>query len=507
MKRQVLLQTIVSGIANSWMLCRSKTHNNWQWRTSQPALEMRHNTLFIMNSKPLHFFFSLNQVFSWVFLTFTLSLISVKAESQVYTSVPNLGVYTGAAPSYSGCSSSGTVIKAKVLSYSGTTVTIQVRRNNGNTFGENGTLFLKQISPCSSYTLNSVSYSSTATYVNITYNLSGLLQNHSIYIIPTMVSTSGNRKHTGEISIKNACPIYMTKYSQTNPAWNMNMMNGQCTINNSGCVISCMAMMMASQLGNSSGSYTPATVNNYLNNNNGYSGCSIVNWDIPVAMDGSGGVTHAEYNTVPNNWTWLDNQLALCRKVVVNVNGGSHWVLITARTGASGQGLNYRVQDPANNPMQNKTLANFSNTYSKGHSYSGNWKDYLPPEVEPTIPENEMCLEYISYMEAGTDGAIECVNSVTGIADLSSIPTFKAYPNPVTGDEIVVIMSPDLIHSNGLITLFDLTGRAIMEYSLQPENGVQRLELPGQNLANGLYVIVLQTEAGGRYSEKVQVLR
>jgi hypothetical protein len=132
-----------------------------------------------------------------------------------------------------------------------------------------------------------------------------------------------------------ACITTGQWYSQASSSWAGNAMCTGYTIKNKGCAMACVAMLLASISGNTSSSYTPATLNTYLRNNGGYSGCDIY-WSTAAAFDGSGGLSYYGSTDVANNWTWLDTQLANCRKVVVNVNSGGHWVLVVAKTGTSG---------------------------------------------------------------------------------------------------------------------------------------------------------------------------
>jgi hypothetical protein len=290
-----------------------------------------------------------------------------------YASVPGLNSYTATGATYSNCSSNGSTIRARVVSFSGTKVTIQVNRINGGSFGNNGTLYLREVSPCGNSNLSSKTYTSSATSITIDLSLSNLLPNNSISFIPTMISSNNSRTHTGVIKITNSCALKMQWYSQVNSNWADDLMNNSCKIRAKGCVISCIAMLLASQEGNSTSTYTPKTLNAFLNSNSGYSGCD-VSWGTAANMDGSGGVTYQGPNPSSNKWAWLDGELSQCRKVIVQVNSGSHWVLITGRTGPSGTGSSYKVLDPGISTYSSKTLAHFNNTFTQGRSFDGTWK-------------------------------------------------------------------------------------------------------------------------------------
>jgi hypothetical protein len=331
--------------------------------------------------------------------------------------------------------------------------------------------------------------------VNITFSIANVLPGQSLVLVPTMFSTSGERRNTGTITITNKCPIKMQWYSQVNSSWANNLMNNSCKISSAGCVISCLAMLLASQEGNSTSAYTPATVNSYLNGHSGYiPSCTLSDWSIPANMDGSGGVVFQGSNSTSNNWSWLDGQLSLCRKVIVNVNSGSHWVLVTGRTGPSGIGSSYKVLDPANGSYSSKTLANFSNTFLKGRSYSGTWKTNMLYRTMEEMNESDSVGvdDYETIKVEGTDGW-RIPKSGIEINNIDNDKTFKIYPNPVTGDKINIQMFST--QAGQVVFIFtDILGKVVSRTQLKTTIGMNTYQLSIEGLKSGIYFLRMDIE-------------
>ncbi len=423
--------------------------------------------------------------------------------AQSYTTNPALNNFTTSTFNYIGCSSNGQTIRARVISISGTTATIQVSMKNGTTFGNSGSLFIRTNSPCSSTSLNSISYNATSSFANITVNLQNLMPNQSLTIIPVMFSFTGIRRHSGPITFTNSCPSNFMWYSQADQSWAKNKMNNNCTIQNAGCVISCIAMLLASQEGNNPLSFTPATLNNYLNNVNGYvPTCSLSSWSLAANMDGPGGVVFQSSNSFSNNWTWLDGQLNLCRKVIVKVNNGNHWVLISAKNGPSGIASSYKVLDPGNSFYSNKTLSNFNNTFIEGRSYSGNWKANLPylQENSTEFRSNSYEEEYETIFVEGTDGWLIPKKKVVAQND-DLIQNFKpselsieVYPNPISAETFTINIQSDMVEKLGF-QLWNSIGQQLYEGEINLHNTGQLHYFDASQLQNGLYFLTVKSQS------------
>jgi uncharacterized protein YvpB len=122
-------------------------------------------------------------------------------------------------------------------------------------------------------------------------------------------------------------------FSQIDPQWNKNVM-GSKTINAKGCVITSLAMAMASKGMKIDGqTANPASVNQFLKSNSGYSGDSIV-WG---TMNKAG----LKYNGMTTSQGSIQNSVANGQTAILNVRGGAHWVLATGY--ANGV---YTINDP-----------------------------------------------------------------------------------------------------------------------------------------------------------------
>ena len=125
-------------------------------------------------------------------------------------------------------------------------------------------------------------------------------------------------------------------YKQCDSRWGSDKLgtSGQ-TICQAGCLMSSVAMVIA-DCGRSIGGAqaTPKTLNTFLRNNGGYVSGNLFVWGA-VNSFGLGFVGKA-YNS--ND---IQNHFRQGRAVILNVNNGGHWVLVTGISGSS-----YLVNDP-----------------------------------------------------------------------------------------------------------------------------------------------------------------
>jgi hypothetical protein len=124
-------------------------------------------------------------------------------------------------------------------------------------------------------------------------------------------------------------------YSQCDSRWAYQELGScsQYTICSAGCAMSSVAMMLATK----GVSVDPSSLDIWLTNNGGYVyGCDII-W----AMVDAFGATSFQGIEVADE-SAICNGLASMHGIIANVNGGSHWVLLT---GCAGNGVFY-VNDP-----------------------------------------------------------------------------------------------------------------------------------------------------------------
>ncbi len=128
-----------------------------------------------------------------------------------------------------------------------------------------------------------------------------------------------------------------TEYKQCDSRW-ANQQLGTCslTICSAGCAMSSVAMILATK----GAGQNPSSFDAWLTNNGGYAnGCDIY-WGKADAF----GVTH--YQGMENaSENEICNGLKAGHGIVANVQGGGHWVLLTACLG----GGNFAVNDPGYN--------------------------------------------------------------------------------------------------------------------------------------------------------------
>lgn len=80
----------------------------------------------------------------------------------------------------------------------------------------------------------------------------------------------------------------------------------------------------------------------------------------------------------------------------------------------------------------------------------------------------------------------------------------RVYPNPAS-DHLLIEVSASLVGQKGHVFLHSLTGQQVFSHPLSP--GVRRIALPIDQLANGAYFLLLHTENGQQFRQKVVVLR
>lgn len=187
-------------------------------------------------------------------------------------------------------------------------------------------------------------------------------------------------------------------FSQGDERWKQEQlgMSKKSTIGRSGCVLSCLSMLLNAEASNPQ--ITPARLNTWLKQNGGYSG-SKMRWQIPGEIDGSGnGMELVAQITSRNNWKFLRDQLAAGNKVIVKVNNRrSHWVLVTKQDGPYNKASSYMINDPGTKSYVPRTLGYYGG-FKAARSYSGNWLDEeaftLDTEIQ-IVPVDS--IEFIFY--------------------------------------------------------------------------------------------------------------
>ncbi|NLO11732.1 MAG: hypothetical protein GX122_04840 [Candidatus Cloacimonetes bacterium] len=184
-----------------------------------------------------------------------------------------------------------------------------------------------------------------------------------------------------------------TWYSQADSRWKQNSLGqGTTSIGKSGCVLSCLSMLLNSEASNPR--VTPDQLNSWLRRNGGYSG-NLMRWEMPAKMFGEGmGFELESRINKTNDWDYLATELDKGNKVIVQVSGKrSHWVLVVKRDGPAHLASSYIVNDPGTSQYQNRTLAHWGG-FKAARSYSGNWLDEDAFELTSNIfvdpvPEDE----------------------------------------------------------------------------------------------------------------------
>lgn len=193
-------------------------------------------------------------------------------------------------------------------------------------------------------------------------------------------------------------------YSQRDPAWSGQQLGGCVdTIGQSGCAITCVAMLMAWESGSGSDP-NPPQLNTWLTQHGGYSSGCYLNWEIAEDYDleNTGLEFAGSVPGVPDQWSYIDNELdaASFRPVMVEVDGTpatsawvQHFVVVYARSGASGDPHSYLILDPLQmsfDPLNPRTLATYTRS-SDGVTFDGvrKWTGTFPmtaPSLELTSP-------------------------------------------------------------------------------------------------------------------------
>ena len=162
-------------------------------------------------------------------------------------------------------------------------------------------------------------------------------------------------------------------FSQNDTRWKKDRLGGGSSIGSSGCVLSCLSMLLNAEATNSH--VTPDKLNSWLKSNGGYAGNSM-RWQIPGKMDGEGyGMELVSQKAKRNDWDYLSSELAKGNKVIVKVAGrASHWVLVVRQNGPANKASSYLVNDPAADDYEERTL-DYYGGFKAARSYSGNWLD------------------------------------------------------------------------------------------------------------------------------------
>ncbi|MBE3142987.1 MAG: hypothetical protein IMZ61_03575 [Planctomycetes bacterium] len=162
-------------------------------------------------------------------------------------------------------------------------------------------------------------------------------------------------------------------YSQHDSRWSSNHLGTSTTdtIENSGCALTSVAMLLKWESGSSSDP-DPGQLNTWLTANNGYTNGDWIVWSVAAAYDGSIGLTWIGSTSGVDEWSQLDSELAAGRKPIVVVDGilstpalDSHYVVVYDRVGAPGVPSSYKILDPWDTTFNaNKTLATYTDPSS-----------------------------------------------------------------------------------------------------------------------------------------------
>ena len=156
-------------------------------------------------------------------------------------------------------------------------------------------------------------------------------------------------------------------FSQRDERWRyLEMGPGGCKVGDEGCAMTDVAMLLKYYGSDAD----PGKLNTWLCNNGGYNNnCEII-WGTAANYDGPGGMTYIGGNDIEDNWSELDNQLSQGYPVIVKVDFNpdtepvtQHWVLVTHRSGGSGNPSSYYINDPWDLSYTEKTLASYYRTF------------------------------------------------------------------------------------------------------------------------------------------------
>jgi hypothetical protein len=211
--------------------------------------------------------------------------------------------------------------------------------------------------------------------------------------------------------------VDFTWYSQGDDRWDGDRLgNSGTTIGRSGCVLSCLSMLLNGEASNPR--ITPALLNSWLKRNGGFAG-NLMKWQVPGEIDGSGsGMELVSQINKVNDWDYLSGELAKGNKVIVRVSGKrSHWVLVVNRDGPANCAGSYKINDPATSSYQNRTLAYYGG-FRAARSYSGNWLDEQAFDLESRInivpvQSDEQFLYQLSRQPIPADVYVTLENKLT----------------------------------------------------------------------------------------------
>lgn len=184
-------------------------------------------------------------------------------------------------------------------------------------------------------------------------------------------------------------------YSQLDPAWSGQQL-GSCalTIGSDGCALTCVAMLLTWEAG-SAANPNPAELNTWLSRADvgGYTGDCYILWNVAANYDGAGTGLQFTANVpnVPDQWSYIDNEVNAARPVIVEVDASpatsgwlQHFVVVYARSGPAGQPQSYLIMDPLQardsfDPLNPRTLARYTRT-SDGNTFKGvrTWSGSFP---------------------------------------------------------------------------------------------------------------------------------
>ncbi len=189
-------------------------------------------------------------------------------------------------------------------------------------------------------------------------------------------------------------------FSQGDSRWDKTRLgNGGSSIGSSGCVLSCLSMLLNAEASNPR--MTPDQLNDWLRRNGGFAG-NLMRWQVPGQIDGSGwGLELVSQINRVNDWTYLSGELEKGHKVIVKVNGRrSHWVLVVKQDGPFKQASSYIVNDPGTDEYVTRTLAHWGG-FKAARSYSGNWLDEQAFDLASQINVMPISTDEIFLYELG----------------------------------------------------------------------------------------------------------
>jgi hypothetical protein len=134
----------------------------------------------------------------------------------------------------------------------------------------------------------------------------------------------------GVLRVAAECPRW-NLYKQCDPTWGRNRLgtSNSETICTAGCAMSSVSMILASENIKVDGKRAdPGTLNDWLTRNGGYVDGDLLVWDAVSKLGPISMYAYTSHLSRPQLNTYIHN----CMPVVVNVRGGTHWVLVTNYT-------------------------------------------------------------------------------------------------------------------------------------------------------------------------------